>query len=407
MCVLVTFVLGSRFSCQPALSPSAWMVKSAARFSVFARGRIVGKFEEGAKQSKIRKHVLKKDGSRASLRAIRGVLARARADPEWQGKDSCAGGRPQEFSAKELGRVRKLIHAEVGLAKVTIPYLRKRLPFLKRVTKEGVRKVLKRLKFVWRLRRGKAAIAAKYKPQRLAYSDWVLKQSKSVLYRFAYVDGTTFYLARTPEQHEDKERAALGRYCYRLATGEDSLEDRNVGASCYAKAQGLPVKIWGFFCDGWMEYYILPKDYNDDGKLTTQHMNGERYRAMVAKHFAGWRKKCLPRGGRVFVVKDYERFLRSEETIAAETKAGCHQIPEYPKCSPDLNAIEGWWRKLKLRLEETEPTEMESREAFLRRLRRAVDYLNRNCRAQGRRLCRNQKERARECKKLQGARARW
>jgi len=383
------------------------MVKSAARFSTFARGRIVGKFEEGATKSKILKHVLKKDGTRASYRAIGGVLARARSDPEWQGEDSSAGGRPQEFSAKELARVKKLIHAEVGLARVTIPYLRKRLPFLKRVTREGVRKVLKRMKYVWRLRRGKAAIAAKYKPQRLTYSDWVLDQSQADLNRFAYVDGTGFYLARTPEQQVDKERAGLGRYCYRLATGEDSLEDRNVGASCYAKGQGLPVKIWGFFCDGWLEYYVLPKDYTDDGKLTTKHMNGDRYRAMVAKHFAGWRKKCLPRGGRVFVVKDYERFLRSEETIAAETQAGCHQIPEYPKCSPDLNAIEGWWRKLKLRLEETEPTGMESREAFLRRLRRAVDFLNRNCRAQGRRLCRNQKERARECKKLAGARTRW
>ena len=128
---------------------------------------------------------------------------------------------------------------------------------------------------------------------------------------------------------------------------------------------------------------------------------------MVEKHFATWRKKCLPRGGSVYVVKDYERFLRNAETIAAETKAGCLQVPKYPKCSPDLNAIEGWWRKLKLHLEEKEPDEMESREEFIRRLRRAVNHLNERCRTLGRKLCRNQKERAKECKKLLGARTRW
>ena len=135
-------------------------------------------------------------------------------------------------------------------------------------------------------------------------------------------------------------------------------------------------------------------------------MTGVRYRGMVNKYFASWRKKCWPRG-RVFIVKDYEKFLRADLTIAAEDKAGCDQVPMYPKSSPDLNAIEGWWRKLKLYLEEREPVERETRTAFLRRLRRAVDYLNRNCRKHGRQLCRNQKERAKMCKRLKGARTKW
>ena len=259
----------------------------------------------------------------------------------------------------------------------------------------------------WRLRRGKAAIPKKHKPQRLAYAEWVLKQPQTELNRMAYVDGTTFFLARTADELEDKQRAALGKYCYRLKTGEDSLEDQNVGPSCYAKAQGQPVKIWGFFCDGRLEYHIVPKAFTDSGKETTEHMNGHKYQAMVDKHFATWRRRCMPRGGRVLVVKDFERFLRSDATIAAEAKAGCDQIDEYPKCSPDLNAIEGWWRKLKLYLEEHEPTERESRDAFLKRLRRAVHFLNSRCRAQGRRLCRNQKERAKDVIKLNGARTRW
>ena len=260
--------------------------------------------------------------------------------------------------------------------------------------------------FAWRLRRGKAAIAKKYKPERSAWSKWVLRQPQADLNRYAYVDGTTFHLARTPEEHEDHKRAALGKHCYRLYDGSDSLEGRNVGASSYAKSQGQPIKIWGFFCNGRLEYMVLPKDHNAAGKETTQHMTGVRYRGMVSKHFAKWRRACMPRG-RVFIVKDYERFLRADLTIAAEEKAGCDQVPMYPKCSPDLNAIEGWWRKLKLYLEEREPSGRESRAAFLRRLRNAVDHLNRKCQKQGRALCRNQKVRARECLKLKGARTRW
>ena len=139
------------------------MVKSTpARFTPFARGRILGKADEGASRGKIRKEVLRKDGKKASLRCLDKVLAHARADPYWQGEDSAAGGRPPELDAKEVQELKRLIHAEVGLAKLNIPYLKKRLVFLRRLSKECARQTLERLGFAWRLRRGKAAIAKKY-----------------------------------------------------------------------------------------------------------------------------------------------------------------------------------------------------------------------------------------------------
>ena len=100
------------------------MVKSVARFTPFARGRIVGKAEEGASRQRIRKEVLKKDGRRATLQAIGGVLKHARADSAWQGRDSAAGGRPQELDDGEVRKLMKVVHEEVGLAKLTIPYLK-------------------------------------------------------------------------------------------------------------------------------------------------------------------------------------------------------------------------------------------------------------------------------------------
>ena len=78
------------------------MVKSFARFTPYRRGRIAGKAEEGASLGKIRKEVLKKDGRRASLRAISKVLKHAREDPEWEGEDSAAGGRPPALDDREV-----------------------------------------------------------------------------------------------------------------------------------------------------------------------------------------------------------------------------------------------------------------------------------------------------------------
>ena len=362
--------------------------------------------DAGASHDDVREKVRKTDGSRGGLRAIGQIVANARNDPDYQGENSSAGGRPRELLPEEEDQLKQFMLDEVGTAVVTIKYCQKRLSFLRRLSKEGVRRALKRLGLAWRLRRCKRAVLKKHKPERIRYCKWVLAQPQRDLNRWAYVDGTTFFLARDTSELEDKKRASLGKYVWRMANGQDSLDDKNVGPSPYAKAQGLPIKIWGFFCDGRLEYMVLPKDYTERGKVVTKHMNGARYHDFVSKNFKTWRKACLSRG-RVFVAKDFESFLRNTENIQAEADAGCDQIDKYPKSSPDFNAIEGWWRRLKMYLEERAPTELESRDDFIRRLRRAVNHLNTHCREEGRRLCRNQKERARSCLALNGSRTKW
>ena len=54
------------------------MVKFRAHFTAFARGRIVVKAEGGASSANIRKHVLKRNGKRAGLRAIAHILEHTR-----------------------------------------------------------------------------------------------------------------------------------------------------------------------------------------------------------------------------------------------------------------------------------------------------------------------------------------
>ena len=72
-----------------------------------------------------------------------------------------------------------------------------------------------------------------------------------------------------------------------------------------------------------------------------------------------------------------------------------------------MNAIEGWWKLLRQRLEVTEPEEFEGRAAFLVRLGRAATWLNSNRWAQVLQLCTNQKQFALEVIALSGAKSRW
>ena len=125
--------------------------------------------------------------------------------------------------------------------------------------------------------------------------------------------------------------------------------------------------------------------------------------------------KCyrnFPKGERVPLIKDHERFLRwgranDYNNLQAERDAGFETVKQHPKVSPDFNAIEGWWHVLQQRLSLTAPVELERRSAFLKRLRRTVTWLNTHAREHGKKLCTNQKDRARAVKKLDGARCKW
>jgi len=86
------------------------------------------------------------------------------------------------------------------------------------------------------------------------WSEWVLARTMTTLRRWAYTDGTVFYLARDATQQLSKGRAALGTHMWRRADGGDAMYQDCVGPSAYWKAQGLPVRIWGLLAAGRLEW---------------------------------------------------------------------------------------------------------------------------------------------------------
>ena len=106
----------------------------------------------------------------------------------------------------------------------------------------------------------------------------------------------------------------FGKYVWRMANGKDGLWEANVGPSCYAKSQGLPVKIWGMFARGRLHYVVLPKD----GPTKTAHMNGARYNKVVQTHFSKWRRSRLFPGARLSCQRSRTVSLATAESQCRE-----------------------------------------------------------------------------------------
>ena len=133
-------------------------------------------------------------------------------------------------------------------------------------------------------------------------------------------------------------------------------------------------------------------------------MNRWEYAKIVTKNFPHWVRLVMGRTAKPTLIQDHERALWTEEAVKAIKQSGLHLLEAYPKCSQDLSVIETAWRELRARLDDTEPVHMEDRRAFLKRLRLAVAWVNRNRQTYLRERCFAQKERAQDVLDMKGGR---
>ena len=118
---------------------------SHARLTPAARNRIIGMRMAGAPREEMRDKARKTDGSKPSLRAVDEVIAHYEEDPEWDGEDSCAGGRPRTISLKHERSIRRLLERDVGKFVVTARYVKSKLPSRRKVRDQVVVKTFGRL----------------------------------------------------------------------------------------------------------------------------------------------------------------------------------------------------------------------------------------------------------------------
>ena len=363
-----------------------------ARLTPFEIGQVKAHAWHGLGPSEIARIVQKADGSSPSKQAICDVLAHLAEDPSWRGQRQSGSGRPRATTrALDKAIVREVFRSR-GKTRVTIAYLQKKFPAARRVSRSVLEVRLHEAGLEYLRRRHKTIVPTAYLQERMDFAASVVRMHAATLARWAFTDGTVFYLDRTEACLESTERAALGSFVWRKADRTDGLYRDCVGPSAYSKAQGLPVRVWGFLARGVLHITILPAG---------QAMNRWWYAWIIQHRFPAWLGECDK------IVQDFERCLRCPEALAAFAALSVEVLPGYPRCSQDLNAIENAWAMLRDRIFETMPTHVERREDFIRRLRSAVQWLNRNRHRRLLAFCEDQKLRAKAVLENLGGRTAW
>lgn len=394
VCCVVHLVMPSS-----AMSSKRNPKRSYARLTPVLRGIIYGLFLAGTTLRDIADHedVVKEDGSSPSLFSVHEAIETTRG--EQQGTNAVtsrsARGKPRKTTAKLDKAIVKAVFKHRGRVKVTSKYIRKTIPEARKVTERTIRRRLEEAGLAWLRRVRKTLVTEAQRTARLEWADWVLKQPAVKLARFAYTDGCSFYLARTPEEDASKKRGGLGPFVWRRTDRSDALYHDCIGPSSYWKGQGALVRIWGMLVAGTLLVYVMP-----DGET----MNRWWYNWLITKRFAAWLKE-LP-AGKKYVLQDHERCLWSTEALEGFKEIGAEPVHQFPKSSQDLNPIEVCWRELRARLYETEPTDIEDREAFISRLRNAVAWCNKNRAELFAKLASSQKAWARDVQEQGGGRTR-
>ena len=363
-----------------------------ARLTPFEIGQIKAHADHELGATAIAAIVRKPDGACVSKQAVCDVLQKLKSHPWWRGERAGGSGRPRKTTVA----VDKLVGDEVirsrGHARVTVAYLKKKYQVLRPFSDHLVESRLHDAGLAYLRRRRKTLVAKKFKKDRHAFAARVQRMHIATLARWAYCDGTVFYLDRDDVDHESTTRAALGRFVWRRADRADAMYHDCVGPSGYNKAQGRPVRVWGLLSQGKLHVTVLPVGVA---------MNRWWYAWVIKKYFPMWLN------GADQIVQDYERCLRCEEPLAELRQLGVTLVRGYPKCSQDLNAIENAWKLLRDRLYETQPHKMELRTQFVRRLKAAVRWLNIRRSGQLLKFSTNQKDRARDVLRMRGGRTTW
>lgn len=358
----------------------------------FEIGQIKAHVYHGLEATAIAPLVRRANGKKMTKGAVQVIMRKLRENPKWRGERLGESGKKRKTTKEVDQQIVDYTLENRGQEKVTVKVLKREIPDLRQFGDSLVQRRLHEAGLKSLPRRAKSHVETKYIANRLAFARWVLSQSAAYLARWAYTDGTVFYLDRSPEELEQSQRRALGKRVWRMADGSDGLWDENIGASAYNKAQGRPVRVWGLFANGLIHIWVL-----EPGDV----MNMEIFSELVQDEWPELLGECD------LIVADFERCLRSEPALEAMKEIGVKMVPDYPVSSQDLNAIENIWGILRARLNETMPSEIEDRRAFVARLRATVRWLNWNRQKQMSYLAFNQKDRARDVIELEGNRTGW
>ena len=369
-----------------------------SQLTPFEVGQIKAHMEHGLGCPAICKRVFKagtgKKKETFGETAIQNAMKKLRENPGWRGEREEGSGAPRKTTPKQDREVYKWVMANRGARKVSVTSIKREFPYMRQLSDTLVEERLHEFDLEYLRRRKKTMITKEYLAPRVEYCQGVKRKHDSTLQKWAYTDGTVYYMDRDDVEHESTKRRALGLFVWRKSDNSDAMYEACIGHSGYNKGQGTPVRVWGMLAAGVIHIHVLDEDEVMDTTL---------YVELIEDQFEEWRADCE------YLVCDFEGCIRSQPARWALDKIGLKLVEGYPVNSQDFNAMENAWSILKERLDKTVPRDLETRDEFVRRLKAAVSWANQHRSEQLWYLSTNQKERAQACldNSPPGGRTKW
>ena len=288
----------------------------------FEVGQIKAHMEHGLGCTTISKKIFKADGiTNFSEHAIWTAMCKLKEDKGWRGEREEGSGAPRKTTEKQDKRIINWVLDQRGKQKVTVSAVKKQFPFLRQSDDTLIYDRLDEADLVYLRRRDKPIVGkTSYSEQRIKYCRGVKRKHQSTLEKWAYTDGTAYYLDRNDGEHASSVRRSLGTHVWRKSDNSDALYEDCLGPSAYNKGQGKPVKVWGMLACGVVHIEIL-----DEG----ESMDTTLYVELIEDKFEDWCGNCE------HLVCDFEGCIRSEAAVDALAKVGLTLVEDYPVSSQD------------------------------------------------------------------------
>ena len=131
---------------------------------------------------------------------IQNCINKLEQQPNWRGEREPGSGRPRKTTPKQDKQMVKWLLKERGNQKVSVSCLQKQFPFLRQLSNTLVEERLFDAQLEYLRRRKKSIVTKDYLEARVEYCQGVKRKRAASLEKWAYTDGTVFYLDRSASE---------------------------------------------------------------------------------------------------------------------------------------------------------------------------------------------------------------
>ena len=146
--------------------------------------------------------------SQWSVNGVKDQMDKLAADPQYRGERAKGSGPPRKTSKKQDERVVHHVLKERGNRKTTVSSVKRQFPELRHVSNALIEDRLHDADLGWLPRRKKSRVSSIYLEPRIQYCRMVLRMQQKLLDKWAYVDGTVYFL-----DHSHSINSVVRRLC--------------------------------------------------------------------------------------------------------------------------------------------------------------------------------------------------